>query len=162
MILKIPRIMLALFLVLSIPSMIVSCGGSGGSSSENGDDNGGSDDGGGDGETSHHAGRDCGQSGCHDSSIESDKRFVYSGTVYSGANGSAISGKVVVITETATGNVVRTTSDASGNFYTLRGTRGSAYSATIEGNTLGMISQATNGSCNSCHNGTITAKVYVN
>ncbi|MBI4666928.1 MAG: hypothetical protein HY751_11040 [Nitrospinae bacterium] len=175
------RVLFALAMVFAPALVLTGCGGGGSSSSSDGsDDNGSSDSGGesdgdfspndgssdsesGAGGTSHRAGQDCSSSSCHGSSgMEADKRFVYAGTVYNGAgSATTIGGAIVVITETG-GNRIAVTTDQSGNFYTLSGTRGATYTAAIQGNALNMASQGSNGSCNSCHNNTVTLTLYVN
>lgn len=145
------------FLILTAPALILTgCGSSGGSSASSSSN--GSDDEGGDNGASHHAGRDC--VACH-ATLEADKRYVYAGTVYTSAAGTTPSvGSVVEITESS-GTRISVTTDSNGNFYTTRGTRGATYSATVKGNTLGMISTATNGGCSSCHGVTFPV-IFVN
>lgn len=108
---------------------------------------------------SHHIGRDC--VSCHDT-LEASKRYVYAGSVYTGVDGTtaAAAGKIVQITESS-GTKIYVTTDRNGNFYTIRGTRGATYSATIVGNTVGMVSSATNGGCASCH-GAAFPVIYTN
>lgn len=157
-------------LILTAPALILTgCGGSsGGSSSSSESSSGGSDSsesntGGsssesGTGRSSHNVGQDC--VACH-ATLESDKRYVYAGTVYTSAAGTAVSvGAVVEITESS-GTKISVTTDKSGNFYTTRGTRAGTYNATVKGNTLGMASTASNGGCASCH-GAATTVIFVN
>lgn len=67
----------------------------------------------------------------------------------------------MVITEND-GTKLYVTTDQDGNFYTIRGTRGEVYNVTMQGNTAGMVSAATNGGCASCHDGTLYPRVYIN
>lgn len=172
-----------LLLILATPALFLTgCGSSGGSSSSDDSSSSGGDtssggtstSGGtdtvepktngsesesGTNGTSHYTGRDC--VSCHESQ-ESNKRYVYAGTVYGDAAGtSTITGAVVVITESG-GSALYVTTDKSGNFYTTRGTRGSSYNATIQGNTVGMVSTASYGGCANCHDGTMYPRVYIN
>jgi hypothetical protein len=145
-------------LLLTAPTLILTgCGGSsGGSSSSSGDSSSGGSSGG--SGISHHAGQDC--VACH-ATLESNKRYVYAGTVYANAAGTAISaGSVVEITESS-GAKISATTDNSGNFYTTSGTRGATYNATVKGNKLGMTATATNGGCSTCH-GVTTTVIFVN
>lgn len=104
--------------------------------------------------SSHNAGQDC--TGCHSNT--------YAGTVYSDVSGSStVAGAVVVITQND-GQVLNLTTDTSGNFYTQAGNPGGGYTATVQGNTVGMVAAQTSGACNSgaCHNGSATTRIYVN
>ncbi len=104
---------------------------------------------------SHNPGRNC---------IECHGNLKYAGTVYTDiSGGSTIAGEIIVITETD-GSVRRIESDGSGNFYTSNGNPGGGYTVTVEGNTVGMVASATNGGCSAggCHDGSSTARVYVN
>lgn len=162
-------------LIVAAPALFFTGCGSGGGSSSSGDSSSGgtSTSGGtntaepnasgsshesGTNRTSHRIGQEC--VSCHESQ-ESDKRYVYAGTVYNDAAGTSTkSGEVVAITESS-GTILYVTTDQNGNFYTTRGTRGSTYSVTIQGNTVGMISTANNGGCASCH-GAAYPVVYLN
>jgi len=107
------------------------------------------------GKSSHNAGADC--TFCHEGK--------YAGTVFMGPTNlaTATSNPVVVITETS-GAVIEMVSDNSGNFYTLRGDPSRGYTATIKGNTIGMITKPTGGACSTkgCHDGAPTPLVYIN
>lgn len=135
------RILAVGLLAISLP-VLSGCGEEGGSLGESGA-----------GGSSHNSGRDC--SSCHG--------VKYSGTVYQSAGGDVAPNAVIVITESG-GSVIEITADNSGNFYSQRGNPSGGYSVTVKGNTVGMISQPTNGNCNvgGCHDGSSTARVYKN
>jgi hypothetical protein len=109
----------------------------------------------GSGKTSHNAGADCIY--CH--------KTKYAGTVYLSATccSTATNNPVVVIKETS-GAVVEIVADNSGNFYTTRGDPSQGYSATIKGNTIGMVTKPTGGACSTkgCHDGAPTPLIYIN
>lgn len=168
---------LAVFaLILTAPALILTgCGSSGGSPSSNDSSSGGdsSSSGGSDSSepntggsssesganrSSHNAGRDC--VACH-ATLEGSKRYVYAGTVYASAAGTATSPGVVVEITESSGTKIHITTDRNGNFYTTRGTRGGTYNVTIVGNKVGMISSASNGGCSSCH-GAAFPVIFVN
>jgi hypothetical protein len=109
----------------------------------------------GSGKSSHNAGADCMY--CHAGK--------YAGTVFLSATCciTATTNPVVVIKE-ASGAVIEIVTDNSGNFYTQRGDPSGGYTATIKGNTIGMITKPTGGACSSkgCHDGAPTPLVYIN
>lgn len=159
----------SLLIVTTVMLFSTGCGSSGGSSTSSDSTPGGTDTGqpnengssqeSGTNRTSHQIGKDC--VSCH-ATQESDKRYVYAGTVYASSAGTSTkAGAVVVITESS-GTKLNITTDQSGNFYTTRGTRGATYNATIQGNMAGMVSTAANGGCASCHDGAIFPRIYIN
>lgn len=129
-------------LALAVVATLGACGEEGGSLGESGA-----------GKSSHNAGRDC--AGCHGAR--------YAGTVYQSASGSVVSNAVIVITENS-GTVIQVTADDSGNFYTQNGNPSGGYTATVKGNTIGMVTKPINGACSSggCHDGATTSVVYIN
>lgn len=107
------------------------------------------------GKSSHNAGRNC--IGCHGD-------LKYAGTVYTDqAGGTVAGGETIVVTQTD-GAIINIVSDDSGNFYTKDGDPGVGYTVTVQGNSVGMISQTTNGACSAsgCHDGSAVARVYKN
>lgn len=97
----------------------------------------------------HNAGRDC--LSCHNGSGEAP-HFVFAGTVYNGS-GSPVAGAEIRVEDSA-GNFVSVYSATNGNFYqrasgtfAAPGHAGARNSST----TNLMISNVTNGGCNSCH-----------
>jgi hypothetical protein len=102
---------------------------------------------------SHNEGRDC--TGCHSAK--------YAGTVYKSASGSTAPNAVIVITENS-GAVLEVTADNGGNFYTSRGNPSGGYTATVKGNTTGMVTKPTSGACSSggCHDGVLIPRVFMN
>lgn len=102
---------------------------------------------------SHNAGRDC--TGCHDTR--------YAGTVFQSVSGGVAPNAVIVITENS-GAVIEVTADNSGSFYTSRGNPSGGYTATVNGNRIGMSAKPTGGGCSSggCHDGIIIPRVYMN
>ena len=107
--------------------------------------------------SSHNTGKNC--LGCHS--------FKVAGSVYNSAFTSVYSGATMKITSAANGggNVLATlTSDKTGNFYTNTSVSfGSGVYVSVTGsggNVKYMSSAITSGACNSCHNGSTTAKVW--
>ncbi len=147
------RTLLSGMFVVATTIALAACGGGGGTE-------GGDDDGRGGDDESHYAGRDCMASGCHDSSIEADKRWSYAGTVYTDAGGTtAAVGATVTITQND-GTTIQRITDSLGNFYTRSGTPSAVYTASVNGGTA-MVAKQTNGSCSAsgCH-GSGTLKIY--
>ncbi len=103
---------------------------------------------------SHNAGQNC--NGCH--------TMKYSGTLYTNVSGGSVAaGRKVVITE-SDGTVIEAVSDNNGNFYTGSGNPSGGYTATVEGNSLPMVSTQSNGGCNvsGCHDAVSVPRVYLN
>jgi hypothetical protein len=97
----------------------------------------------------HNAGRDC--LSCHDGSGEAPQ-FTFAGTLYNGS-GTAVAGAEIRVVDAA-GKAVSVYSATDGNFYqkgsstfAAPGHAGARNAAT----TNLMVSQVTNGGCNSCH-----------
>lgn len=109
------------------------------------------------GSSSHNSGKNC--LGCHS--------FNAAGSVFNQVLTSTYPGATIKLTTGAggTGTLLATfSSDNSGNFYTNNpisfGT-GIYVSVTGTGGTVKYMSTAiTSGACNSCHNGTTTAKIW--
>ena len=140
------KIIRAGFITLIAPVMLIaSCGGEGGPSSSSA--SGGS----------HRAGENC--ISCHAS------KWKYAGTVYTDVGGAQTvsSGVKVVITQN-NGEVIEVTTDTSGNFYTNSGDPGAGYSATVQGNSVGMVTRPTSGGCSTggCHDASARPRIYVN
>ncbi|MGK7346569.1 MAG: hypothetical protein ACNS63_12260 [Candidatus Nitrospinota bacterium M3_3B_026] len=106
------------------------------------------------GKSSHNAGRDCIE--CHN--------LKYAGTVYTDATASAAAAGEVIVINQDNGMTLEITADASGNFYTTEGDPSVGYTATVKGNSTGMVAKQTNGACSSsgCHDGAATPRVYKN
>lgn len=109
------------------------------------------------GSSSHNTGKNC--LGCHSIKV--------AGSVYNSALTSVYAGAIMKITSAANGagNVLATlTSDKTGNFYTSSSVNfgsGVYVSVTGSGGTVKyMTSAITSGACNSCHNGSTTARVW--
>jgi hypothetical protein len=148
------RAFLAALLVAAPVVALSACGGGGSSTGESDDDNNSGGDREGESsasEDSHQQGQDCLSSGCHDSRMESDKRFKYAGTSSGGV------GSTVTIVEND-GTTYTLTVDQTNNFYTLRGNPSGGYTAT---QTSTMVTKPTSGSCNAsgCHDGATYPRV---
>lgn len=105
------------------------------------------------GKSSHNTGRNCKE--CHSAT--------YAGSVYQDGGARTAPGAVIVITESG-GSVIEVVADASGNFYTQRGAPSGGYSATVQGNSMPMVTQPTSGACSAggCHDGSSVPVVYQN
>ncbi len=109
----------------------------------------------GEGGSTHNSGRNC---------IECHGNLKYAGTIYTDASGSSVqAGAKVTVTETD-GASYSMTSDQTGNFYTESGNPANGYTVAVEGNTVQMVQNATNGGCSvgGCHDGSATPRVYKN
>lgn len=97
----------------------------------------------------HNAGRDC--LSCHDGSGEAP-HFVFAGTLYNGS-GSPVAGAEIRVVD-GNGNAVSVYSASNGNFYQRASgnfvTPGHAGVRNATTTNL-MVSNVTNGGCNSCH-----------
>lgn len=116
-------------------------------------------------EESHNAGKDC--MSCHAPGGNGDGWFTVAGTVYDKQLGEPLANGVVELTTEpqSEGSIIATIEvDAKGNFYTTEAINpADGLYATVEsqdGNKVYMISEITNGSCNSCH-GSSTDKIWV-
>lgn len=109
----------------------------------------------GEGGSTHNSGRNC---------IECHGNLRYAGTIYTDASAtSVLAGAKVTVTQTD-GSTYTMTSDQTGNFYTSSGNPANGYTVSVEGNTVQMAQNATNGGCSSggCHDGSATPRVYKN
>lgn len=116
-------------------------------------------------EESHNAGEDC--MSCHVPCGNADGWFTVAGTVYDKQLEEPMPNGVIELTTEpqSEGNIIATIEvDAKGNFYTTEAINlAVGLYATVEsqdGNKVYMISEVTNGSCNSCH-GSSTDKIWV-
>ena len=97
----------------------------------------------------HNAGRDC--LSCHDGSGEAP-HFAFAGTIYNGS-GSPVAGAEIRV-EDAAGHFTTVYSATNGNFYKTASANFAApghAGARNASTTNLMISNVTNGGCNSCH-----------
>jgi hypothetical protein len=97
----------------------------------------------------HNAGRDC--LSCHDGSGEAPQ-FIFAGTLYDGS-GNAVSGAEIRVVDAA-GKADSVYSASDGNFYERGSTAFAApgHAGARDATTTNlMVSQVTNGGCNSCH-----------
>jgi len=97
----------------------------------------------------HRTGEDC--LGCH-ASMSGSRRWTVAGTLYSDASGSAaVSGATITVTD-AGGATLRLVTHPNGNFYTTEAVElPLSMKASLCPDSAEMLSQATSGSCNSCH-----------
>jgi len=97
----------------------------------------------------HNVGRDC--LSCHDGSGEAPQ-FTFAGTLYNGS-GSPVAGAEIRVVD-ATGKAVSVYSASDGNFYQKGSSTFAApgHAGARDATTTNlMVSQVTNGGCNSCH-----------
>ncbi|MFW5756599.1 MAG: hypothetical protein ACOCWK_08345 [Tangfeifania sp.] len=114
---------------------------------------------------SHNTGQDCME--CHVAGGDADGWFTVAGSVYDPQLEEPVENGVIELTTEAQseGSIIATIEiDANGNFYTTEPIIiADGLYATVEsqkGNKEYMLTQVTNGSCNSCH-GESTDKIWV-
>ena len=98
--------------------------------------------------SSHRSGEDCGS--CHDT-MSADKKFTFSGTVYTThTSTNTVAGAKVKIYDNVDNTLIEIISDKNGNFFTGRGDPTSGWYAELS---EAMVMITTNGSCNAsgCH-----------
>lgn len=110
------------------------------------------------GSSTHNTGKNC--MGCHS--------FKVAGSVYDSKFSAAYKNAIIKLTTESAGQgtlLATLTSDATGNYFTKNSLNfGTGVYVSItgtSGTTLYMDAAITSGACNSCHNGTITSKVWV-
>lgn len=101
------------------------------------------------GSEGHRAGEDC--LSCH-ASMSGSRQWTVAGTLYSDASGSSPVGGATIVVEDAGGAEHRLVTHPNGNFYTNEAVDlPLSVSASLCPDSAEMLSSATSGSCNSCH-----------
>lgn len=152
-------------LLLTLSSIIISCGDFEGGYNNGLYDNGSGSDGGGSGDDnlSHNAGSNCLSAGCHNGDNANIKVFSVAGTVYKSDGTIQTNATVSLFVPNSNFLLASIDTDDSGNFFTTDTVSGlsQGVSVEVEGE-IGIRSMNLNptvGSCNGCHNGTSQAGI---
>lgn len=169
------KIRFVYFILLIV--VVAACGGGGGGSSSASEEGvgasgGSSGAGNSNANTSHRAGQNCLNSGCHDGSDSSADEFFSAGTVYLSSGAAQTNATVRLYIHNTNTLAAEMETDDSGNFYTteivdglsINGEIVSGVDVEVEGANNAMRSMpglVTNGGCNSCH-GDSVARITAN